>query len=52
MSKEFIISNKCEYIGCENDAEYIDEMDSYVCSECMDREIQDGTAEQNDFEII
>lgn len=46
------MSNQCEYVDCENDAEYTDHMDSYVCGECMEREIEDGTADQDDFESI
>ena len=26
---------KCEYQGCENDAEFLDESDSKICEDCM-----------------
>lgn len=46
------MNNCCEYVGCENEADLIDSMGSFICSECMNREVEDGSAEFEDFEPI
>ncbi|WP_158000851.1 hypothetical protein [Pseudoalteromonas sp. TB41] len=46
------MSKSCEYAHCENEAELIDSMGSFVCAECMNREVEDGSAEFEDFESI
>lgn len=43
---------RCTYGFCYNEAEYIDHMDDHICADCMDREIQEGSAEPEDFEAI
>lgn len=40
----------CEYQDCENPAEFLDAMDSQICQECMEREINEGDASPEDFE--
>ena len=47
MSKEL-----CETLGCSNFAEFIDEMDSVVCADCMERCVSDGDATYGDFETL
>lgn len=43
---------KCAYDGCHNEAEFVDNLDDEVCSECMEREIKEGSSEPEDFESI
>ncbi len=43
---------QCEYEGCSNPAEFIDEMGDNVCHECMEREINESDAEPESFERI
>lgn len=40
----------CTYEHCDNPAEFIDEMDDKVCSDCMVREINESSAEPESFE--
>lgn len=45
----------CDYEHCDNDAEFIDDSDNYVCKECMERSLSENeycgqTAE--DFESL
>lgn len=42
----------CDYAGCLNEADFIDVMDNFVCSACMEREVKGGSAEYEDFETI
>lgn len=42
----------CAYENCDNPAEFIDAMGDEVCSECMEREINEGDAEPEDFEVF
>lgn len=41
----------CEYQGCENEAEWLDDSDSRICEDCMIREIIEGEPAEN-FESI
>ena len=40
---------ECTYEHCVNPAEFIDEMDDKVCSECMVREINESGASPESF---
>jgi len=42
----------CDYANCLNEADFIDVMDNFVCSACMEREVKGGWAEYEDFETI
>ena len=46
------MSQKCESWMCDSDAEFIDEMGSIICSECMHEEIERGDAVAEDFENL
>ena len=43
---------KCDYLDCNNEAEYLDTMDSPVCEHCMQREVEEGLHEPEEFESI
>lgn len=38
-----------DYAECENEAEYWDSMDGVVCEECMQRELDEGVEQPEDF---
>ena len=42
----------CEYESCENTATHYDAMDSKGCEQCMEREVEDGSAVYEEFERI
>lgn len=48
------MSIKCSYIDCENKADYIDNMDNYVCEEHMTNALEDDYVDQEpeDFERL
>lgn len=33
---------KCETVGCDGVAEFLDEMDNRICSDCMEMAVDDG----------
>jgi hypothetical protein len=41
----------CEYVHCDEIAEFLDDSDNRVCSDCMEREIREG-ANSEDFESL
>ncbi len=43
---------KCEYDGCEQDAEFWDNADNKVCRDCMEREIRNSEVTEDDFELL
>lgn len=43
---------QCDYVECENEAEYWDSMDGVVCEDCMLREIEQGDERPEDFASI
>ena len=46
------IDEQCAYSHCENEAEFIDELGDFVCCECMEREVEEGSATYEDFESM
>jgi len=43
---------KCGVESCTNEAEFIDDMDNYVCEEHMERTIEEDGKEPEDFESV
>ena len=46
---------RCFFEGCDNDSEYIDDSDCYVCESCMERILSEeeyGGQEPEDFEKL
>ena len=43
---------ECEIIYCHEEAEYRDPMGNLVCEEHMEADVEDGTYEYDDFEIL
>ena len=43
----------CDYQGCDNKPEFMDDADNFVCEECMEREVTEyGTSEYEDYESL
>ncbi|AUR81986.1 hypothetical protein NVP1017O_17 [Vibrio phage 1.017.O._10N.286.55.C11] len=46
------MTDKCETVGCDNDAEFFDGLHNKICSDCMDMEIAESECEAEDFMTI
>lgn len=43
-------TSPCETVGCDGFAEYLDDMDSKICVDCMNQRLADGE-DPADFEF-
>ncbi len=43
---------KCDIDGCNQDAVVVDEFDNFLCSDCMESEIQDEGTDYADYANI
>lgn len=43
------MKGKCETVGCDNDAEFLDGLHNKICHDCMELEIADSECEYEDF---
>ena len=45
---------RCFYLGCENNADYIDDADNYICNDCMEECLENNYTGQvrEDFESL
>lgn len=46
------MTDNCEVLLCDSEAEFIDAMDNLLCEECMQEEISNGDAVPEDFETL
>ena len=43
----------CDIVGCDEEAEFYDDMDNKICVHCLERELQsDPELDYDDFEPI
>ena len=42
----------CETVGCESEADYIDEQDNKLCADCVSKLINDEGHEPDEFEDL
>lgn len=40
----------CDVVGCEQDAEFYDNMDNELCRDCMERDMEENGKEPEDYE--
>ena len=43
---------KCETVGCDDEACYIDLWDNRICQSCMEQNAQEENLEWDDYEYI
>jgi len=46
------MSETCESLLCDSEAEYIDRMGNVICQECIEEEVESGDAEWEEFEKL
>ncbi len=44
--------NKCDTVGCDNEAEWYDELDNQICTDCMMQDIEETGNSAEDYEDI
>lgn len=52
MSELFLTPAICSIVDCNKEATVIDAMDNFLCSECMEHEIDESGTEPEDYESI
>lgn len=42
----------CDIVGCDQRPEYYDDMDNKLCSDCMERELEEESTDRDSYQLI